>query len=242
MQSPMKVLVIDHDNSSAQALRACLTEHGQIVHIAGDGASGLRIAKTFPYDLILLEVQLPIMDGFTVLRELRKESNVPVMMVSARDEVQARVQGLSEGADDYLTKPYATSELVARMKAINRRTVPPENHSSQHVLRVGDLELQLLSRKALREGQRIRLTAIEFALLERMMRKHGEVQSRRNLAMHVWGINFDRGTNAIDVAVRRLRMKMDDPFSTRLLHTVWGLGYIMEPRDSLPPCATRGRR
>jgi len=233
MLSPMKVLVIDNDNSSAQALRNTLAEHGQVVHIAVDGASGLRIAKTFPYDLILLEVQLPVMDGFTVLRELRKESNVPVVIVSSRDELQARVQGLSEGADDYVTKPYATCELVARMKAINRRAVAPDELSSQHILRVGDLELQLLSRKALREGQRIRLTAIEFALLERLMRKHGEVQSRMNLAAHVWGINFDRGTNAIDVAVRRLRMKMDDPFQTRLLHTVWGLGYVMEQRD--PP-------
>lgn len=238
----MKVLVIDNDDSSAQTLRTTLAELGQTVHIAPDGVSGLRIAKTFPYDLILLEVQLPIMDGFTVLRELRKESNVPVVMVSARAEVQARVQGLSEGADDYVTKPYATCELVARMKAINRRVLPAEAQTSQHVLRVGDLELQLLSRKALREGQRIRLTSIEFALLERLMRKHGEVQSRRNLAMHVWGINFDRGTNAIDVAVRRLRMKMDDPFGTRLLHTVWGLGYIMEQRDPAVQCAARGRR
>ncbi|AZS79336.1 response regulator transcription factor [Achromobacter sp. MY14] len=227
----MKVLVIDNDKTSAEALSHTLAEQGQIVHIATDGASGLRIAKTFPYDLILLDVQLPVMDGFTVLRELRKESNVPVLIVSARDELQARVQGLSEGADDYLAKPYATCELVARMKAISRRSSPIDDAGAQHVLRVGDLELQLLSRKALREGQRIRLTAIEFALLERLMRKHGEVQSRMNLAAHVWGINFDRGTNAIDVAVRRLRMKMDDPFSTRLLHTVWGLGYVMEQRE-----------
>ncbi|TFL13530.1 response regulator [Pusillimonas caeni] len=229
----MRILVIEDERKLADYLKRALSEHNYVVDVAFDGSSGLHLAREAQYDLILLDVMLPEMDGFSVLRALRRSDSVPVLMLTARGKVEDRVRGLQDGADDYLVKPFALSELLARVLALSRRSLraASETHN-QNVLWVGDLELDLLSRKATRAGCRLDLTAKEFTLLTLLMRKEGQVLSRSDLAEHVWDINFNSNTNVVEVAVRRLRGKVDDPFETKLLHTVRGMGYVLELREN----------
>lgn len=225
----MKVLVIEDEKKLADYLRRALVEHNYVVDVAGEGVTGLHLAQECNYDLILLDVMLPGMDGFSILQKLRKTRRVPVLMLTARDDVEDRVRGLREGADDYLVKPFALSELLARIHALVRRSTQSDERINS-VLRQGGLEIDLLRRRAARNGKRLDLTAKEFTLLTLLMRKHGEVLSRLELAEQVWDINFDSNTNVVEVAVRRLRAKVDDPFNEKLLHTVRGMGYVLEAR------------
>lgn len=228
----LKILVIEDERKLAEYLKRALSEHNYVVDVAADGISGLHLAQETQYDLILLDVMLPGRDGFSVLAELRKRDRVPVLMLTARDKLEDRVRGLQDGADDYLVKPFALSELLARVLALGRRqnnaVIEPNR---QNVLKVGDLELDLLRRRATRGSTRLDLTAKEFTLLALLMKKQGQVLSRLDLAEQVWDINFNSNTNVVEVAVRRLRGKVDDPFPTKLLHTVRGMGYVLELRE-----------
>ncbi|SAI65460.1 two-component response regulator [Bordetella ansorpii] len=224
----MKILVIDDEKKLAETLRRSLTENGYFVDIALDGASGLHLAYESQYDLIILDVNLPDMEGFEVLHRIRQNDAVPIMMLTARASLEDRVRGLEQGADDYLIKPFALSELHARVLAIKRRGAGADTAQGQNVLRVADLELDLLRRRVMRGRARIDLTAKEFGLLTFLMRRQGEVLSRLVLAEQVWDMNFNSNTNVVEVAIRRLRAKVDDPFDIKLLHTVRGMGYMLE--------------
>ena len=226
----MKLLVVEDELKLAGYLHKGLTEEGYVVDLAHTGVDGLHLALSGDYDLILLDGMLPAIDGLTVLGTLRLSKQTPVLMLTARGRVEDRVQGLTAGADDYLVKPFAFSELLARIQTILRRagTIRPSPEST--LLKLADLELDLLRRKATRAGQRLDLTPKEFNLLSLLMRREGEVLSRTELAAQVWDMNFDSETNAVEVAVRRLRTKLDQPFETSLLHTVRGMGYVLERR------------
>lgn len=227
--SAMRILVIEDESRLASYVKKGLSESGYVVDVAGDGIDGAHLAIEGQYDLIVLDVMLPGIDGFEVLRRLREHKSTPVLMLTARDKVEDRVQGLKGGADDYLIKPFAFTELLARIEALLRRGA---SLSSQPLtsLRLGDLEVDLARRKASRAGRRLDLSPKEFTLLTVMLRRHGEVLSRTVLAEQVWDLNFDSETNAIDVAVRRLRVKLDEGFDRPLLHTVRGMGYVLEDR------------
>jgi heavy metal response regulator len=226
----MKLLVVEDELKLAGYLHKGLTEEGYVVDLAHTGVDGLHLALSGDYDLILLDGMLPAIDGLTVLGTLRLSKQTPVLMLTARGRVEDRVQGLTAGADDYLVKPFAFSELLARIQTILRRagTIRPSPEST--LLKLADLELDLLRRKATRAGQRLDLTPKEFNLLSLLMRREGEVLSRTELAAQVWDMNFDSETNVVEVAVRRLRTKLDQPFETSLLHTVRGMGYVLERR------------
>ena len=228
----MRILVIEDEAKLASYLRKGLTESGYVVDVAGDGIDGVHLAVQGSYDLILLDVMLPGIDGFGVLKTLRKERDTPVLMLTARDQVEDKVRGLQEGADDYLAKPFAFSELLARVQALLRRGGAERSTQEVTAYRIADLEVDLIRRKATRSGSRLDLTAKEFALLALLLRRRGEVLSRTVLAEQVWDMNFDSDTNVVEVAVRRLRGKLDDPFENKLLHTVRGMGYVLEDRDS----------
>lgn len=188
----------------------------------------LHSGTTDDYDLVLLDVMLPGLDGWRVLQGLRKAGkDMPVLFLTARDKVEDRVKGLELGADDYLVKPFDFTELLARVRTLLRRGVPRETAA----LKVADLELDLLRRRAIRSGRRIDLTAKEFALLELFLRHKGEILPRLLLASQVWDMNFDSDTNVVEVAVRRLRSKIDDDFDVKLIHTVRGMGYVLEAPD-----------
>lgn len=223
----MRILVIEDERKTADYLYKGLTENGYVVDVAHDGVSGKNLAVQGPYDLIVLDLMLPGMDGYGVLSALRQAKDTPVLMLTARDKLEDRVQGLQSGADDYLIKPFAFSELLARVQALLRRGRGQEGT----VLRVADLELDLVKRKASRAGQRLDLTAKEFTLLTLLLRRQSQILSRTTLAEQVWEINFDSDTNVVEVAIRRLRAKLDDPFDTKLLHTVRGMGYVLESRE-----------
>ena len=228
----MKILVIEDEQKLAELLRRSLTDNSYIVDIALDGVSGLQLAYETQYDLIILDIGLPGLDGFEVLQRIRKNDNVPVMMLTSRSSLEDRVRGLEQGADDYLIKPFALSELQARVLALKRRAAGAgDTMSGGNILRVADLELDLLRRRVARGNSRIDLTAKEFGLLTFMMRREGEVLSRLVLAEQVWDMNFNSNTNVVEVAVRRLRAKVDDPFDIKLLHTVRGMGYTSEYRE-----------
>lgn len=222
----MRVLIVEDDRKTAEYLRQGLTENGYVVDTAADGVDGAHLSLTGNYDLVVLDIMLPGRDGWSVLEALRKEKRVPVLFLTARDRVEDRVKGLELGADDYLIKPFAFSELLARMRSLLRRGPQRE----PDMLRVGDLELDVLRRRVQRGSERLELTTKEFALLHLFMRRAGEVLSRTVIADQVWDMNFDSDTNVVDVAVRRLRAKIDDPFPAKLIHTVRGAGYILEER------------
>lgn len=227
----MKILVIEDEPRLAEYLRKALSESSYVVDVAHDGVTGRQLALEGHYDLVLLDVMLPRVDGFQVLHELRRETSVPVLMLTARDAVDDRVRGLQAGADDYLVKPFALSELLARVQALLRRGTARPARSDSEVLRLADLEVDLVRRRAIRSGVRLNLTAKEFTLLTLLLRRQGQVLSRSLLAEQVWDMNFDSNTNVVEVAVRRLRSKLDDPFGKKLLHTVRGMGYVLEDRE-----------
>jgi len=221
----MKILIVEDEPKTGNYLRRGLSEAGFVADLAPDGLDGLHQAMTNDHDLIILDVKLPRMDGWGVLQAMRKaDKQTPVLFLTAQDRVEDRVKGLELGADDYLVKPFAFSELLARVRTLLRRgkTKEPE------ILRVADLELDAVRRRVTRAGRRIDLTAKEFALLELLMRRHGEVLPRSLIASQVWDMNFDSDTNVIDVAIRRLRAKMDEDFSPKLIRTVRGMGYVLE--------------
>jgi two-component system copper resistance phosphate regulon response regulator CusR len=221
----MKLLIVEDEPKVGDYLKQGLSEAGFVVDLVRDGHDGVHAAIEADYDLVVLDVMLPGLDGWQVLQAIRREGKqMPVLFLTARDRTEERVKGLELGADDYLVKPFAFSELLARVRTLLRRGRITE----APVLKVADLELDLLRRRALRGNERIDLTSKEFALLELLMRRQGEVLPRSLIASQVWDMNFDSDTNAIDVAVRRLRAKVDDPFEPKLIHTVRGMGYVLE--------------
>jgi two-component system, OmpR family, copper resistance phosphate regulon response regulator CusR len=226
----MRILVIEDDAKLADYVGRALGENGYVVDVARDGVEGRRLAVGGDYALVLLDLMLPGIDGFGVLAALRAEHRTPVLMLTARDRVEDRVQGLQSGADDYLVKPFALSELLARVAALLRRGSGSPAPAQATQLRLADLEVDLLARKATRSGERLHLTVKEFALLVLLLRRQGQILSRSVLAEQVWNMNFDSETNVVEVAVRRLRAKLDDPFAAKLLHNVRGMGYVLEAR------------
>lgn len=223
----MRVLIIEDEHKLAKYLQKGLTEHNFVVDVSLNGIDGKHAAIEGNYDLIVLDAMLPGMDGFGILADLRCVKHTPVLMLTARDKVEDRVRGLESGADDYLVKSFAFSELLARIQALLRRGRGQEST----LLQLDDLELDLARRKAYRAGKRIALTAKEFSLLALLLRRQGSVLSRTVIAEQVWDMNFDGDTNVIEVAVRRLRAKIDDSFDRPLLHTVRGMGYVLEARE-----------
>jgi len=221
----MKILIVEDEQKTGDYLKQGLSEAGLVVDLARDGVDGLHLALTGDYDLVVLDVMLPGLDGWQVLREIRnKGKQLPVLFLTARDQVEDRVKGLESGADDYLVKPFAFSELLARVRALLRRG----GTSEPKLLQVANLELDLLRRRATRAGKCIDLTAKEFALLELLLRHQGEVLPRSLIASQVWDMSFDSDTNVIEVAVRRLRGKIDDDFEPKLIRNVRGMGYVLE--------------
>jgi two-component system copper resistance phosphate regulon response regulator CusR len=227
----MRLLVVEDEVKLAAYLHKGLTEEGFVVDVAHNGVDGLHLAMECDYDLLVLDAMLPGIDGLGVLAALRQSKQTPVLMLTARIRVEDRVKGLQSGADDYLVKPFAFSELVARIQVLLRRARPLREADGAAVLGLADLELDLLRRRATRAGRRLDLTAKEFNLLALLLRRQGEVLSRTEIAEQVWDMNFDSATNVIDVAIRRLRGKLDVPFERALLHTVRGMGYVLEARD-----------
>ncbi len=223
----MRILVVEDEPKTAAFLSKGLAEHGFVADVIVNGRDGLHAARTQAYDLAILDVMLPGCDGWTILRELRAAgSQMPVLFLTAKDTVADRVKGLELGADDYLVKPFAFSELLARLRTILRRG----GARQPETVRVADLEMDLLRHKVQRGGQRLDLSPKEFALLSLLMRRVGEVLSRTLIAEQVWDMNFDSDTNVVDVHIRRLRAKTDDPFEHKLIHTVRGVGYVLEER------------
>ena len=223
----MRILIVEDEPKTAAYVRRGLTEQSYAVDVAHDGVEGLHLATSGDYDLVLLDVMLPGADGWSVLRALRRERQTPVLFLSARDAVSDRVKGLELGADDYLVKPFQFPELLVRVRALLKRG---SRAPDPEVLRVGDLEVDSVKHRAVRAGQRIDLSAKEFALLVLLIRKTGQVLSRTQIASMVWDINFDSETNVVEVAIRRLRAKIDEPFADKLIHTVRGVGYVLEAR------------
>jgi len=222
----MRLLIVEDEKRTAEYLRKGLSENGYVVDTANDGDAGLVMALTGTYDLLVLDVNLPGRDGWTILQEARRQGlRVPVLFLTARDLVQDRVKGLSMGADDYLIKPFAFSELLARLQTIARRRVDPPAES----LEAGDLRLNPASRTAFRAGTRLDLSPKDFTLLSLLMRRQGEVLSRAVILDQVWDMNFDSETNVVDVAIHRLRDRVDGPFpQKKLIHTVRGAGYVLK--------------
>ncbi|HEY3599582.1 MAG TPA: heavy metal response regulator transcription factor IrlR [Paraburkholderia sp.] len=223
----MRILIVEDEPKTGLYLRKGLTEAGFVVDWVEDGITGLHQADSDDYDLIILDVMLPGQDGWAVLRQLRRKRSTPVLFLTACDDVDDRVKGLELGADDYLAKPFDFVELVARVRSILRRGQPRESTT----LEVADLELDLTRRKAVRQGDTILLTAKEFALLWLLMRREGEILPRATIASQVWDMNFNSDTNVVDAAIRRLRSKIDDAYEPKLIHTVRGMGYVLEVRD-----------
>lgn len=223
----MKILVVEDETKAAEYLRQGLTESGYTVEVAHNGTDGLHAAANGDHDLVILDVMLPGIDGFAVLSALRTSKQVPVLMLTARHRVDDKVRGFELGADDYLVKPFQFPELLARVRALLKR----QNAAAEPALRVADLELDPVRHRATRGGQRIELSAREFAMLSLLLQRAGQVLSRTQIASLVWDIHFDSETNVVDVAVRRLRQKIDDPFDEKLIHTVRGVGYVLERRS-----------
>ncbi|PUE58549.1 DNA-binding response regulator [Limnohabitans curvus] len=222
----MKILIVEDEPKTGEYLRQGLREAGFVVDLAQTGIDGLHLAEQGDYELVILDVMLPGINGWQVLEALRQRGlKMPAMFLTARDQVEDRVKGLELGADDYIVKPFSFAELLARVRAILRRG---KSGSENTTLGVADLELDLLRRRVTRAGKRIDLTAKEFGLLELLMRRQGEVLPRSLIASQVWDMNFDSDTNVIEVAMRRLRVKIDEGQEVKLIQTVRGMGYVIE--------------
>ncbi|EJG1580778.1 TPA: heavy metal response regulator transcription factor [Vibrio parahaemolyticus] len=230
----MKILIVEDEHKAGEYLQKGLIESGYVVDLVHDGVDGLYQATSEEYDLILLDIMLPKLDGWQVLNTLRSSGiHTPVIMLTAKEQVEDRVRGFELGANDYVVKPYAFAELLARVQNVFRHHIAAKVVALPQTLRVADLELDMIKRVATRAGQSMSLTAKEYALLELLMRKTGQVLSRTTIASLVWDMNFDSDTNVIDVAVKRLRSKVDKPFDRPLIHTVRGMGYkLEESRDA----------
>ena len=223
----MKLLLIEEDQKTVTYLRKGIVEAGFTVDVAIRGDDGLHMARTVDYDLIVLDVMLPGRDGWSVIRELRESGRqTPVLFLTAMDAVYDRVRGLELGADDYLVKPFAFSEFLARVRSVLRRGTARQ----KEILRIADLEVDTLRFAASRSGRKLELAPKEFSLLALLARRAGDMLSRTLIAEQVWDMNFDSDSNVVDVHVRRLRAKVDDPFAVKLIHTVRGVGYVLELR------------
>jgi two-component system, OmpR family, copper resistance phosphate regulon response regulator CusR len=227
----MKLLIVEDEPKTAEYLHKGLVEQGCAVDIARNGVDGQHLALVHDYDVIVLDAMLPGVDGFTLLRALRAVKQTPVIMLTARDSIEDRVRGLQDGADDYLVKPFSFLELLARLQALQRRGRAQEPTQ----LKIANLQIDLIARKAWRGNERIDLSAKEFALLAVLARRQGEILSKTAIAELVWDMNFDSNTNVVEVAIKRLRAKVDNAFAPKLLHTIRGMGYVMEARDAAGP-------
>lgn len=223
----MRILVVEDDIGTGDYLKKGLGEAGYSVDLARNGTDGLFRALEQDYDAIVLDVMLPGLDGWQIIEVLRKKSDVPILFLTARDGVQDRIHGLELGADDYLIKPFSFTELVLRLRTLLRRG--PAREADHYT--IADLQLDVLRRRAVRQDQVIPLTNKEFMLLHLLVRREGEVLSRTQIASQVWDMNFDSDTNVVDVAIKRLRAKIDRPFDVKLIHSVRGIGYVCEPRS-----------
>jgi len=227
----MKLLIVEDEPKTAEYLHKGLVEQGCAVDIARNGVDGQHLALVHDYDVIVLDAMLPGVDGFALLRTLRAVKQTPVIMLTARDSIEDRVRGLQDGADDYLVKPFSFLELLARLQALQRRGRAQEPTQ----LKIANLQIDLIARKAWRGNERIDLSAKEFALLAVLARRQGEILSKTAIAELVWDMNFDSNTNVVEVAIKRLRAKIDNAFSPKLLHTIRGMGYVMEAREATGP-------
>ena len=225
----MKILVIEDEPKAADYLRQGLMESGYAVEVAYNGTDGLHAAVNGDHGLVILDIMLPGIDGFAVLSALRTARQIPVLMLTARGNTDDKVRGFDLGADDYLLKPFQFPELLARVRALLKRGQPALKET---VLQTADLEIDPVRHRATRASQRIDLSAKEFALLTLLAQRAGEVLSRTQIASLVWDIHFDSDTNVVEVAIRRLRAKIDDPFDEKLIHTVRGVGYVLERRTA----------
>lgn len=225
----MNILLVEDEPKVAAFIRKGLEENHYGVTLAYDGAEGIRLARDSSFDLVILDVILPVQSGIDVCKSIRRHnSHVPILMLTALGTTEDKIAGLDSGADDYLVKPFQFNELLARIRALSRRTETRAIQAAeQDVLRLKDLELNLTAKTVIRNGTFIKLTAREFKLLEFFMRNANRVVDRATIAEHVWDINFDTGTNMIDVYVNYLRNKVDKPFKEKLIHTVVGMGYVM---------------
>ncbi|MCW5660055.1 MAG: winged helix-turn-helix domain-containing protein [Burkholderiaceae bacterium] len=228
----MRILVVEGEQKLAGYVKRGLTERGHVVDVAPDGPDGLHLACEGQHDLVLLDAKVPGLDAIELLRSLRAHKQTPVIVLTADDRVEDRVRHLRAGADDCLVIPFAFTELLARIEAVARRGATPAEEGT--VLSLGDLELDPVRRRAQRAGKRLDLTVQEFSLLHALLRHRGEVLSRTELTEQMWGMNFDLDSNVVEVAVSRLRTKLDDPFPDKLLHTVRGMGYVLERREPDP--------
>lgn len=229
----MRLLLVEDQTMAADYIAKGMKENDFVVDVANNGVDGLHFLLTNDYDLAILDVMLPGMNGWKILELARQAGKTtPVMFLTARDEVEDRVRGLELGAEDYLIKPFSFSELLARVRVIMRRQAAHSAPAEESVLLISTLQLDFLKHRVSRAGKRIELTQKEFLLLSLLMRRSGEVQSRTVLAEQVWDMNFDPETNVIDVAIRRLRSKIDDGYDVKLLHTIRGAGYVLEEREN----------
>jgi two-component system copper resistance phosphate regulon response regulator CusR len=223
----MRILIVEDEPKTADYLHQGLSEGGYIVDKAANGVDGLHLVSQHAYDLVVLDVNLPEIDGWGVLEQIRRNSSTRVIMLTARGRLMDKIKGLDLGADDYLVKPFEFPELLARIRTLLRRS---DQAPVPDVLRVADLELDPARHRAFRGEQRIDLTTKEFALLHLLMRRSGEVLSRTQIISLVWDMNFDCDTNVVEVSIRRLRAKIDEPFDHKLIHTLRGVGYVLEKR------------
>lgn len=227
----MKILVVEDEPKTGDYLKQGLSESGFTVDLARTGLDGHHLARTGEYDLLILDIMLPDIDGWKILSSIREaKDNTPVLFLTAKDSVEDKVKGLELGADDYLVKPFAFTELLARVRTLLRR---PAQILQTDKLQISDLVLDLPKRRASRSGKKVLLTNKEFSLLELLVRRQGEVLPRSLIASQVWDMNFDSDTNVIDVAIRRLRSKIDDPFEPKLIQTIRGMGYSIEDSNEI---------